>query len=86
MKDMTQKEYDDRMNLLRRQETEEKYPIEVELQQLTQQRRYLGQQIVLLNAQMGGVRQRIAELIAQRKQIGGRYYEEKKQLIKSLRL
>ena len=51
---MTQKDFDDRMNLLRRQETEEKYPIEVELQQLTQQRRYLGQQIALLSGQMGG--------------------------------
>ena len=82
---MTQKEFDDRMNLLRRQETEEKYPIEVELQQLTQQRRYLGQQIMMLNAQQGGVRKRIAELTAQRKQIGGRYYDQKTQLIKSMR-
>ena len=82
---MTQKEYDDRMNLLRRQETEEKEPINAELQRLTQQRCYLGQQIVLLNGQVGGVRQRIAELIAQRKQIGGRYYEQKKQLIRSWR-
>ena len=82
---MTQKDFDDRMNLLRRQETEEKYPIEVELQRLTQQRRHLGQQIVLLNGQMGGVRQRIADLIAQRKQIGGRYYDQKTQLIRSWR-
>ena len=51
---MTQKEYDDRMNLLRRQETEEKEPINAELQRLTQQRCYLGQQIVLLNGQVGG--------------------------------
>ena len=73
------------MQQYRLQESDEKRPIEDELQQLTDRRRSIGQQIYELNDLLRDTRNRISDLIRQRKAISGKYYEAKKRLIMEYR-
>ena len=80
---MTQKEFDDRMNELRRLQYEESAPLRREVAELNARRRSLGYLVTALLSQISAVRGRRDALELRLKEVGAKYYQMKKELIVS---
>lgn len=78
---MTQREFDQTMNGYRRAETEEKRPLQIQLDTLAAKRRAIGYEIAGLQAQLSAIAAQQSTLIREIKQIGTKYYDLKRKLI-----
>lgn len=80
---MTQKEFDDKLNELRRRHTEESLPLKQEIDILNAKRRSIGYEICALQSEISAVVYRRDMLERRLKEVGARYYYLKKELIES---
>ena len=80
---MTQKEFDDKMNDYRLQETEEKASLKIELETLNAKKRSLGYEIAGLQSQITAVTAQRDAIQMKCKQIGAKYWRLKKELIEA---
>lgn len=78
---MTQREFDQTMNGYRMAETEEKAPLQTQLDTLAAKRRAIGYEIAGLQAQLSAIAAQQSTLIREIKQIGTKYYDLKRKLI-----
>lgn len=80
---MTQKEFDDKMNELRRRQTDESMPLRLEVESLNARRRAIGCEMAALQGQLSALTARRDALELRLKDIGAHYYQLKKELIVS---
>mgnify|MGYP003571311380 CR=1 FL=1 len=79
---MTQKEFDDKMNEYRWQQTNETASLKLEVERLNSKRRALGQEMQALQQQISSVTAQRDALVLQIKEIGGKYWKLKNDLIR----
>ena len=78
---MTQKEFDDRMNELRRAQTDETASLKLELETLNSKKRALGYEMQGIQSQLTAVTAQRDTLLLRIKQIGAKYWQMKHDLI-----
>ena len=80
---MTQKEFDDKMNELRRRQTDESMPLRLEVESLNARRRAIGHEMAALQGQLSALTARRDALELRLKDVGAHYYRLKRDLIVS---
>ena len=78
----TQQEFDQRMNALRREQTEILQPLKQESDELNHRRHEIGRQMAELNIELGNVNRRREEIRDECREVGTIFYGLKKELIR----
>lgn len=78
----TQREFDQRMNALRREQTEILQPMKQESNELNHRRHEIGRQLAELNIELGNINRRREVIRDECREVGAIFYGLKKELIR----